>query len=72
MERLVIEIPDKKIALVKQLLVELGVSIQHENEISTPSEYQRNLLNVSVWTNEDLKVFDENKKSLESWKPQQW
>jgi hypothetical protein len=29
-------------------------------------------LKISVWTDEDLKVFEENKKGFESWKPEEW
>lgn len=70
MERLIIDIPDKKSALVKQLLKELGVTIKNESDKSM-SDYQKNLLKISVWTDDDLKVFEENKKSFD-WKPEKW
>jgi len=70
MERLIIDIPDKKSALVKQLLKELGVTIKKESDKSI-SDYQKNLLKISVWTDDDLKVFEENKKNFD-WKPEKW
>jgi hypothetical protein len=70
MERLIIDIPDKKSALVKQLLKELGVTIKMESDKSM-SDYQKNLLKISVWTDDDLKVFEENKKNFD-WKPEKW
>jgi hypothetical protein len=71
METLIINVPDKKMTLVTQLLRELGVTIQNESSKNI-SAYQQNLLKISVWTDEDLKVFEENKKGFESWKPEEW
>jgi hypothetical protein len=53
--------PKNKSKLVKQLLKELGVIIISESKADIAARKER-LLNVSVWTEEDLKVFDENKR----------
>ncbi|MFI5137573.1 MAG: hypothetical protein ACHQIM_07080 [Sphingobacteriales bacterium] len=55
METLVIKIPEKKSALVKQILKGLGVTIQPSGKTSL-SAYKQKLANVSVWTDDDLKV----------------
>ena len=69
MERLVIDIPEDKSTLVKQILSGLGVTIQQDNHLS---QYKQKLASVSTWTDEDLKVFEESKKALNNFKPEQW
>lgn len=71
MERLTINIPEIKSSLVKQILKELGVVIQPENKANT-SDFREKLANVSVWSDDDLKVFDESKIAFENLKSQQW
>ena len=71
MERLIINIPEKKSTLIKQILKDLGVVFQAENHIIT-SDYKKKLANISTWTEEDLKVFEESKKAFETLKPEQW
>ena len=70
MERLTIDIPETKSSLVKQILRELGVVIQPEK--NSTSDLKDKLANVSVWSDDDLKVFEESKKAFEDLKPQQW
>lgn len=71
MEKLTINIPETKIALVKQILKELGVVIQQDKKIEV-SEAKAKLANVTVWSDDDIKVFEESKKAFENLKPQQW
>ena len=71
MERLTIDIPETKSSLVKQILKELGVVIQPEKKASL-SEVREKLVNVSVWSDDDMKVFEESKKAFENLKPQEW
>lgn len=71
MERLTINIPETKSSLVKQILKELGVVIQSEKKADV-SKFRKKLANISVWSDDDLKVFDESKNAFESLKPQQW
>ena len=71
MEKLTINIPDTKSSLVKQILKELGVIIQSEKHINI-SDYRKKLANISVWSDDDLKIFEESSKAFENLKPQQW
>jgi hypothetical protein len=71
METLIINIPDKKSALVKQILKGLGVTIQDKNR-TKESAYRKKLLKVSTWMDEDLKGFEDSRKSFENLRPQQW
>lgn len=71
MERLTINIPEAKSSLVKQILKELGVVIQPEKQVNI-SDFRKKLADVSVWSDDDLKVFEESKMTFESLKPQQW
>ncbi|WPU97203.1 hypothetical protein SNE26_14340 [Mucilaginibacter sp. cycad4] len=68
MEKLVIYVPNAKSILVKQILKELGVTIQ-QGVKSQASSYKKKISQVSTWTEEDLKVFDESKKAFESLLP---
>jgi isopentenyldiphosphate isomerase len=72
MERLVIDVPDKKSALVKQILEELGVTIQKKTSENTISDYQQKLAQVSVWSDEDIKAIEDAKKAFNSLKPAEW
>lgn len=71
METLIINIPDKKSTLVKQILKGLGVTIL-ENSQTKESAYRKKLLKVSTWAEEDLKNFENSRKSFEDLRPQQW
>jgi len=71
MERLVINIPNSKSSLVKQILKGLGVTIQKES-VSDASAYKKKLTKVSTWSEEELNVFEESKKAFGDLKPEQW
>lgn len=70
METLIINIPEKKRTLVKQILKGLGVTIQESVKKNT-SNYKQNLTKVSTWSKDDLKIFDEGKEAFGSWKSAQ-
>lgn len=70
MQTLIINIPDKKSVLVKQILKGLGVTIQ-EKQLSA-SAYKDKLMRVSTWSEEDLKSFDDAKKSFNNLQSEQW
>ena len=55
--RLTINIPETKSSLVKQILKELGVVVQPEKKANT-SDFRKKLANGSVWSDDDLKVFE--------------
>jgi len=71
MEKLTINIPEKKITLVKQILKELGVTIEQETH-TLKSSYKEKLTEVSKWSEDDLKIFDFGKKAFDTLKPQKW
>ena len=70
MERLVIEIPDNKSKLVKQILKEFGVNFKSEMKENL-SDFQKALLKVSVWSEKDIKEL-ESVKPFEGLKPAEW
>ena len=71
MEKLTINIPDDKSSLVKQILQELGVTIDRPAEQDTTS-YKKKLSKVSHWTADDVKVFEEAKSAFDDLKVQKW
>lgn len=72
MEKLTINIPETKSALVKQLLKELGVVFQTSEKKENVSEIRSKLANTSVWSEKDLQVFEDSKHAFDSLKPTQW
>ena len=71
METLIINIPDKKSTLVKQILKGLGVTIQDSSQ-NKESAYRKKLLKVSTWSEADLNSFEDGEKAFENLSPQQW
>jgi hypothetical protein len=63
METLIIDVPERKSVLVKQILESLGITVKSTIQ-SNLGSYKQNLANVSVWTDEDLGVFEEIKNNL--------
>lgn len=59
MERLTISVPDKKSALVKQILKGMGVVIQNATTI-TSTPYKEKLAKVSTWEEEDIEYLNAN------------
>ncbi|MBD1433543.1 hypothetical protein H8B06_11945 [Sphingobacterium sp. DN00404] len=72
MEKLTINIPETKSALVKQLLKELGVVFQSASKKESISDVRAKLANISVWSDRDLEVFEENKRVFDKLTPPQW
>ncbi len=70
MEKLIINVPKGKSALVKELLKELGVTIEQEK--MDMEAYREKILKVGVWTDEDLKPIEEARSHFNSLKPAQW
>jgi len=71
MEKLTINIPDKKSSLVKQILLGLGVTIQQHTH-TNPSVYKEKLVKISIWSEDDLRFLEEGKNAFDNLKPQQW
>lgn len=36
------------------------------------SDYKKKILSVTTWTDEELKIFDENKRLLNQWRVERW
>lgn len=36
------------------------------------ANYRSKILNVSIWSDSDLKIFDENQKLFNQWRVQEW
>ncbi len=71
MERLVINIPDKKSTLVKQVLHGLGVSVDGYTATNN-ADYKQKLEQVSVWSEEDIKYIEEAKQAFANWNIEEW
>ncbi|WP_299289400.1 hypothetical protein [uncultured Mucilaginibacter sp.] len=67
MEKLIIYVPERKSALVKELLKELGVTI--EKEKMDMEAHLKEIANMPVWTDEDLKPIEEAREAFNSLKP---
>lgn len=52
----------------------LDFLISRQKMIKTNSlpSYKNKILNVSVWTSEDCKIFTENQKQFNQWNIQEW
>jgi len=72
MEKLTINIPETKSALVKQLLKELGVVFQSPGKKEDVSEVRSKLANVSVWSDKDLQLLEDSKQAFDNLTPPQW
>jgi len=69
-EKLTINIPDKKRSLVKQILIGPGVTIQQDSSTDTIA-YKEKLAKISIWSDDDLKFSEEGKNAFESLRQQQ-
>ncbi len=69
MEKLVIEVPNEKIQMVKDLLKAIGVAYR-----SDPKERINKdaLTKVSVWTKKDTDAIEEVSKSMQSLSIREW
>ena len=70
MEKLIINIPEKKSTLVKQILIGLGVTFQQNTHKST-SSYKEKLVKISTWSEAGPKLLEEGKKAFENLTPQE-
>ncbi|MEO8886693.1 MAG: hypothetical protein ABI367_11565 [Mucilaginibacter sp.] len=71
MEKLVINVPDGKSNIIKQVLHSLGVTIPGY-DIPIKGDYKKKLLNVAVWPEQDLKEIEEATKALNNFKAEEW
>lgn len=52
--------------------MDLLLSRQKKKKGSLASSYKKKILNVSTWTDSDIKIFQENKLLFNQWKIQKW
>jgi hypothetical protein len=71
METLLINIPDGKSDIVKKVLHGLGVYLNDQDE-PAKGDYKKQLLQISIWSEEDIKVIEESDKSFNDLKAEEW
>lgn len=71
MERITINIPDSQSEEIKSFLKSKGIVVVSPKSLNIEA-YQKKIANIGVWTDEDLKLFDENRKLLDNFNPQEW
>ncbi len=70
MEKLIINVPESKSALVKAVLKELGVTIEQEK--MDKEAHLKEIADMPVWSDEDLKPMEDAREAFNSLKPAQW
>ena len=63
MEQLTINIPESKSAEIKSFLRSMGVLVGGTKKFDMDA-YRKKIKNIGVWTEEDIKGFEENRKAL--------
>ena len=71
MEKLVINVPEQKATLVKQILLGLGVTIQGTSAV-VKSKYKDKLTRVSIWSDDDIKALDGANQAFNDLKTEEW
>jgi hypothetical protein len=71
MEKLVINIPDGKSNIVKQVLHGLGV-YPNGHDAPVKGDYKKRLLRISAWSNEDIKPIEDGGQSFTDLKAEEW
>ncbi len=61
-------------ALQKQELLDFLDFLLSKKKKQQPdlNDYKKKLLEISVWSEEDLAIFEENKKRFDEWQPTEW
>jgi len=71
MERITINIPDSQSEEIKSFLKSRGIAVDNPKSLNI-EVYRKKIANIGVWTDEDLKVFDDNRKVLDNFNPPEW
>ena len=71
MEKLVINVPEVKSNIVKQILHGLGIYIEGD-QLVAKGNYKQKLLNTAVWSDDDLKPIVEGKNLFDNLKAEEW
>ncbi len=71
MERLTINIPESKSAEIRRFLKTMGVEVDSPKVLNQDA-YRAKIAKIGNWSEDDLKVFAENRKTFDQFKPQEW
>jgi hypothetical protein len=71
MKQLTINIPESKSADIKSFLKSMGIVVDSSGLLNMAA-YREKIAKIGTWSDDDLKVFDENRKVLDNFKPQEW
>lgn len=71
MERLTINIPDSKSAEIKGFLKSMGV-LADEPKLLDMDAYRAKIAKIGAWSDDDLKVFEENRHAFDNFRPLEW
>jgi len=71
MEQLTINIPDSKSAEIKGFLKSMGVLADAPKALDMDA-YRTKIAKIGAWSDDDLKVFEENRRAFDNFKPQEW
>jgi hypothetical protein len=52
--------------------IEFLLSKKSSEKKQNLTDYKKKILQVSTWSDDDIKVFEENKKQLNEWKISEW
>jgi hypothetical protein len=47
------------------------ISRKEKSSVMTLNEYKKKILNVSIWNEDDVKIFEHNNQLFQQWSPQQ-
>ena len=71
MERLTINIPDAQSEEIKSFLKSRGIAVDTLKVLDLDA-YRKKIANIGAWSDDDIKVFEENRKLLDTFNPQGW
>jgi hypothetical protein len=71
MEKLVINLPEAKSNIVKQILHGLGIATPGY-AVPAKSDYKKRLLEISTWSAEELKLIEDAGKGFNNLKAEEW
>ena len=71
MERLTIDVPESKSAEIKQFLISMGVLMDYPKKLDIDA-YRQKISEIGSWSEEDIKVFAENRLVFDKFKSQKW
>jgi hypothetical protein len=71
MEQLTISIPESNSAGIKRFLKSMGALIDGPKKLDVDAYWQK-IEGIGSWSEEDIRVFEENRKKFDQFKQQQW